>query len=109
MLHIPAVQLCLFGDLQLIAAVDLGPAGQAGAHIVGPVFVALRQQIVLVPQRGTRTDDRHIPHKDAPQLGQLVQAGLAQEMPHAGDILIRVMEQVRGHVVGRVDAHGAEL
>ena len=25
-LHIPAVQLCLFGDLQLIAAVDLGPA-----------------------------------------------------------------------------------
>ena len=30
-------------------------------------------------------------------------------MPHPGDILIRVLEHVGGHIVGGVDAHGAEL
>ena len=88
---------------------DLSPARQAGADIVGTVFVPLGQQVVLIPEGRPGADDCHVAHKDVPQLGQLVQAGLAQEMPHAGDILIRVMEQVRGHVVGRVDAHGAEL
>ena len=44
MLHIVAVELGLLVDLQLIAAVNLCPAGQAGADIVGSVFVALGQQ-----------------------------------------------------------------
>ena len=109
MLHIPAVQLGLLRDLQFIAAMDLCPAGQARAHIVCMVLVALCQQIILVPQSRPRADDRHITYKDIPQLGQLVQTGLAQEMTHAGDILVRVVQQMGGHIVGRVDAHGAEL
>ena len=36
MLHIPAVELGLFRDLQLVPAMDLRPAGQAGADIVRP-------------------------------------------------------------------------
>ena len=109
MLHIPAVQLGLLRNFQFIAAVDLCPAGQARAHIVCMVLVALCQQIILVPQSRPRADDRHITYKDIPQLGQLVQTGLAQEMTHAGDILVRVVQQMGGHIVGRVDAHGAEL
>ena len=88
---------------------DLGPAGQAGADIVGTVLVPLGQQVILVPQRRARADDCHIAHKDVPELGQLVQTGFAQEVPHPGDILIRVLEHVGGHIVGGVDAHGAEL
>ena len=88
---------------------ELGPARQAGADIVGTVFVPLGQQIVLVPEGRPGADDRHIAHKDVPQLGQLVQAGLAQETPHPGDILVRVVEEMGGHIVGGVDPHGAEF
>ena len=49
MLHIPAVQLGLLRDLQFIAAMDLCPAGQARAHIVCMVLVALCQQIFTKP------------------------------------------------------------
>ena len=82
---------------------------QAGADVIGAVFVPLGQQVILVPQRRARADDCHIAHKDVPELGQLVQTGLAQEVSHPGDILIRVLEHVGGHIVGGVDAHGAEL
>ena len=34
MLHIPAVELGLFRDLQLVPAMDLRPAGQTGADII---------------------------------------------------------------------------
>ena len=99
-LHIPAVQLCLFGDFQLVPAMDLRPAGQPGAYIVCTVLIPFGQQVVLVPKRWARADDRHIPHKDIPQLGQLVQTGLAQKASHAGDILLRVVQQMGGHIVG---------
>ena len=109
MLHIVAVEFRLFVDLQLVAAVDLRPAGQAGADVIGAVFVPLGQQVILVPQRRARADDRHVPHKDVPELGQLVKAGLAQKMPHPRDILIRILEQMSGHIVGGIDPHGAEF
>jgi len=41
--------------------------------------------------------------------GSSSRLALAQEVPHPGDILIRVLEHVGGHIVGGVDAHGAEL
>ena len=54
MLHIPAVELGLFRDLQLVPAMDLRPAGQAGADVVRPVLVPLGQQVVLVPEGRAR-------------------------------------------------------
>ena len=30
-------------------------------------------------------------------------------MPHPRDILIRILEQMRGHIVGGIDPHGAEF
>src|SRR5699024_8629400 len=70
--HIFAVQPRLFGDLQLVPAVDLGQAGQPRAHVVGAVLVPLCQQVVLVPQGRPRSDHRHVPLQDVPQLGQFV-------------------------------------
>ena len=49
-LHIVAVQPGLVHDLQLIPPMDLSPAGQAGADIVGTVLVPLGQRVVLVPE-----------------------------------------------------------
>ena len=109
MLHILAVQPGLHRDLQLIPAVHLGPAGQARGHIVGPVFVPLLNQVVLVPQRGPGAHHAHLPHKDVPQLGQLIQAGFPQEVPALGDEGVGVLQHMGGHIVGSIRAHGAEL
>ena len=49
MAHILAVQPRLFLDLQLVAAVHLRPARQAGRHVVGAVAVAFGHKIILVP------------------------------------------------------------
>ena len=74
-LRIVAIQAGLFLNLQFIPAVDLCPASQTRPQIVGSVLIPGIQQVVLVPQRRTGADDRHIPHKDIPQLRQLIQAG----------------------------------
>ena len=47
--------------------------------------------------------------KDVKELGQLVQAGLPQELAHAGDVLLRILQHMGRHVSGSVDPHGAEL
>ena len=49
MLHIPAIQLCLLGDFQLVPAMDLRPAGQPRAHIVCAVLIPFGQQVILIP------------------------------------------------------------
>ena len=53
-LDVFAVELRLDGDLQFVATVDLRPAGEAGADVVGAVFVSLLDEIRLVPQGGSR-------------------------------------------------------
>ena len=42
----------LYIDGQLVAAVDLRQAGQAGTNVVGMCFIARIDQVVLVIQRG---------------------------------------------------------
>ena len=44
-LYIPAIQLCFLGNFQLVAAMDLCPAGQPRAHSVCAVLIPLGQQV----------------------------------------------------------------
>ena len=99
----------LFFNGQLVPAVDLGPAGETRADVVGAVFVPLGDQVILVPQRRPGADDGHLPGEDLGDLGQLVQRGLAQEAAHPGDVLVRILQKMGGHVVGRLHLHGAEF
>ena len=46
----------LYIDGQLVAAVDLRQAGQAGTNVVGMYFIARIDQVVLVIQRGARAE-----------------------------------------------------
>ena len=55
-----------------------------------------------------RPHKTHIPFEDIPQLGQLVQAGLAQEFAEFCNVLFRVL-QLAGGAVGGVVLHGLEL
>ena len=107
--HILAVQAGLHVDGQLVPPVDLGPAGQPGAQVVGAVPVPLGDQVELVPQRRARAHHRHLALEDVEQLGQLVQAVAAQKATHGRDVRLRVLEQMGGLVLGCVGAHGAEL
>ena len=80
----------LYIDGQLVAAVDLRQAGQAWTNVVGMCFIARIDQVVLVIQRGARADDAHLPCQDVVDLGQFVQAGLAQERAAFGDLAVGI-------------------
>ena len=94
---------------EIIPAVHLRPAAQAGTHVVGPVLIPQGDQVILIPQGGSWADQGHFSLEDIPQLGQLVQTGHTQETPHRRNITGRARQIVGGHVVGRIGTHGAEF
>ncbi len=68
-----------------------------------------RDQLVLVVECGSGTDEAHVAPQDVPELGQLVQAGLAQELPHPRDIRAAHRPHALGAQVRGVLAHRPEL
>ena len=106
--QVPFVKLDLDRDRQFIPAVDLCPAGQAGREMVDPFFGPQGNQVILIKESRTRTDNAHIAGQDAPQLWQFIQAGFAQELADRSQPLIRIPQQVGGHGRG-IGAHGAEF
>ncbi len=98
----------LFGDAEVVTAVDLGPAGEAGGEFVDAVLGAQFDEVVLVEERGAGADDAHVTLKDAPELGELVEGGPAEEGADGGEPGGGIVQQVRRDF-GGVGAHGAEL
>ena len=108
-LHIFSVIARLFCDFQLISAVNLRPAGESRPNIIGTVCIARSDQIFLIPQRGPRSDDAHISHKNIPNLRQFVQAVFSQKSPDTGEILLRILQQMRRHIMRRIHFHAAKF
>ena len=113
-LEVPDVQLDAALHLPEFAglapeAVDLGPAGDAGLdEVAHHVLVDEVGVLVGVLQHvGARTHDGHVAPEDVDELGQLVDAGLADELAHTR--LARVVERGLQAVAVRIDPHGAEL
>ena len=79
--HIITVEFCLDGNLQFISAIDLRPSGESGKHIIGTVFIPFRDQIILVPERRSRSHDAHVPFEDIEDLRELIQTGATQKFP----------------------------
>ncbi len=107
-LQIPRIQRHFLRYGQLIAAIDLRPAGQAGAQGVDVGLGAQCDQVVLVVQRRARADPAHFAAQNVPELRQFIQAAAAQKTADGGEPLFGALQQMRGHF-GRVDAHAAEL
>ena len=65
-------------------ALDLGPTGDPGAHLVAAV---LDRRVLgdLRRDRRPRPDDRHLAAQDVDEVGDLVERGAAQEATCAGD------------------------
>ena len=54
------------------------------------------------------SSSRLVLRRKAPTL-VIVQAALAQKSACPGNILLRILQKMRGHVLRRVNPHGAEL
>src|SRR6185503_9692195 len=71
----------LFNRRVAAPAVDLGPAGQAGAHLVAQHVLrdALLELMDEVRPLGPRTYQRHVAAQDVPQLWKLIDVGPAEQ------------------------------
>ena len=47
--------------------------------------------------------------QDVPELRNLIQRCLAQEFSHPCDVLLRILQKMRGHIVWRGHLHAAEF
>ena len=106
-LDIFAVEFRLDRNFQFVATVDLSPAGEAGTDVIGAVFVTLFNQIRLVPQGGSRSDDAHLPNEYVENLRQFVEACLPEEGADLRDVLLWILQKMRRDVMGRIDFHRA--
>ena len=63
---------------------DLPIAAQAWSHIQALLFV-VAVLLHLAGKRRAGANDAHITLQDIPQLGQLIEAGLADKLAHTGN------------------------
>ena len=107
--HIFTVQFRFLHNFQLIPPVNLRQTCQSGQNIICPVFLPLRNQIILIPQRGTRTDHAHFSPENIPNLGKFIQTGLAQYLSNSCYVLFGISHLVCRDIVRRGHLHGTEL
>ena len=86
MLDVPDVEGQAIGPVEIVAAIDLGPAGEAGADAMAKLFAlgVIRQ---IANEQGARSHEAHVAAEDVDQLRQLVQAGGAEEGAESGGAL----------------------
>ena len=105
MIDIPHVELELFGPRDGVAAVALGPASDAWAHVVATGLLGAVERQVLWQQR-PGADKGHVALEHVDELWQFVDRGGAHEAAHTGEAL-HVGEQ--GAIGGPLIGHGLEL
>lgn len=105
MVDIPHIELELFGPRDGVAAVALGPASDAWAHVVATGLLGAVERQVLWQQR-PGADKGHVALEHVDELWQFVDRGGAHEAAHTGEAL-HVGEQsaIGGPLIG----HGLEL
>src|SRR4051812_326905 len=73
-LQVLDVELHFARNGEVVPAMRLSPARQSWHQLVHTVSSAERNQVVLVIESGTWTDEAHIAYQDAPKLRQFIQA-----------------------------------
>ncbi len=107
-LDVPDVELDPLGPRERGAAVDLRPARQPGLDLE-PAALALGVALDLVGERRARADEAHLAAQHVPQLGQLVDRGLAQQVADARDARVALVDRVARALGVGVDDHRAQL
>lgn len=103
-----ALELVVGGDAAS-EAVDLCIAGNAGLHAVTVHVVGHLIGIFFgVPEHvGTWANDGHVANQDVPELGDLIEVALAEELSEPGDAF--VSPDCLTEVGTGIETHGAEL
>ena len=94
-----------------IAVVERGVGGHAGAYLVeeGVARVALHDLVDVELPLGPRADEGHVAAEDVPQLRQLVEVMLAQELADARQALVAALPVELWPGGLGVERHRAEL
>ena len=108
-LYVFAVPPRLFGNRQLVAPVDLRPAGQPRQHVVCGILISFGNLIILIPQCGARADERHFALQNVEKLRQLVHTGCPEESSYRKNARILLPCFYRSALLFRIHDHGAEF
>lgn len=106
------VEFQFFIGIRVVLSVDLGIAGEAGFDLEAELKI--REELIVLlrdlrPFR-SRPHHAHVALQDVPELGQFVQAALADEAADRRDAVVLVAGGEAGHAVFLgVCAHAAEL
>jgi hypothetical protein len=74
--QIPSIEFNLSLDRDIIAPINLSPAGDPGHQNMGSGFGPERDLIILVKQSRPGAHDRHLPFDDIDELRQLIETTL---------------------------------
>lgn len=110
-LNVEGVVLRLMGGVcrQEVSAVDLGPAGDAGADLKDAEGLSRLVQLGFASLGRSVTDEAHLKGQQAEKLGKLVDGSLADKRAHLGDMLLYLGVLVACHVVVGLHGHTAEF
>ena len=81
-LQVFVVKLHFDWNRELIASVNLGPAGKPGYKHMNTALRTQGDQIFLIEQGRTRSNEAQVSYKDAEQLRQLIEACFAKKTPN---------------------------
>ena len=84
MVDVPYVELEFLLPGDGVAAMTLGPAGDARAHFVAPCLLGRIERKILHKQRAG-ADERHIAFENVPKLGEFIDGGGADEAANFGE------------------------
>lgn len=77
---------------QFIAAIDLGPAGQARNQLVNPKPRPQFDQVRLVEECRTGSHEAHVASENVPELRKLVKAAFAQKRTYGREMGSRIRQ-----------------
>ena len=105
--YIFSVQPRLIRYFQFITSVDLRPSCQPRQDTVRSIFITFPNQIFLIPQRRSWTDNTHLSPKDIPNLRELIQTRLPEHAPDSCYILLRILQLMCWHIRWGAHLHTA--
>ena len=109
MVHIISIQFSFLPDRQLIASMDLCPAGKSRTDAVCTVPLTLRKEVILIPERRTRTNQRHVALQDIKELRQLIEGCFPEKPSDSCDEKIGIIQHMGRHIMWGIDTHRAEF
>ena len=107
--NILAIELSLIRYLKLVTAIYLRPACKSRLYVICAVFVPFRSKQILIPKTRTRTYNGHIAYENIPDLWKLIKAMRPYKLADLGYVLIRIVEHMRRHIMGRTHFHRSEF